>query len=43
VPRIPVLGIYPTVESLALQGLLLVLAVAALVWAMRPVSRQRPA
>jgi high-affinity iron transporter len=36
VPRIPVLGIYPTVESLALQGLLLVLAVVALVWMMRP-------
>ncbi|HEY8257522.1 MAG TPA: FTR1 family protein [Gemmatimonadales bacterium] len=31
-PRIPALGIYPTVESLAAQGLLLVLAVAALVW-----------
>ncbi len=31
-PRIPALGIYPTVESLAAQGLLLVLSVAALVW-----------
>ena len=40
VPRIPVLGIYPTVESLALQALLLVLAVVALAWAMRPVGRQ---
>ena len=40
VPRIPVLGIYPTVESLALQGLLLILAVVALVWAMRPAPRQ---
>lgn len=40
VPRIPVLGIYPTVESLALQGLLLILAVVALGWAMKPPSRQ---
>ena len=40
VPRIPVLGIYPTVESLTLQGLLLILAVVALVWAMRPAPRQ---
>ncbi len=31
-PRIPGLGIYPTVESLAAQGVLLLLAVAALVW-----------
>jgi len=36
IPRIPVLGIYPTLESLALQGLLLILAAVALVWAMRP-------
>ena len=45
VPRIPVLGIYPTVESLALQGLLLLLAVVALVWALRPsaVSHQSSA
>jgi len=35
-PRIPVLGIYPTLESLVVQGLLLVLAVVAAVWAMRP-------
>ncbi len=35
-PRIPVLGIYPTVESLIMQGLLLVLAIIAAVWAMRP-------
>jgi high-affinity iron transporter len=34
-PRIPVLGIYPTVESLLAQGLLLALALAAAVWAMR--------
>jgi high-affinity iron transporter len=39
VPRIPVLGIYPTVESLALQGLLLMLAVVALAWALKPTSR----
>ena len=31
-PRIPALGIYPTVESLSLQAVLLLLAVAALVW-----------
>ncbi len=31
-PRIPALGIYPTLESLAAQGLLLLLFVAALVW-----------
>ncbi len=31
-PRLPALGIYPTVESLGAQGLLLALAVAALVW-----------
>jgi len=37
-PRIPVLGVYPTVESLAVQGLLVVLAIVALVWA--AVSRQ---
>jgi high-affinity iron transporter len=38
-PRIPVLGIYPTVESLVLQGLLLILAVLAAVWVMKPSSR----
>ena len=31
-PRWPALGIYPTVESLTLQGLLVVLLVAGLVW-----------
>jgi high-affinity iron transporter len=31
-PRIPALGIYPTVESLAAQGVLLVLLLAAVVW-----------
>ncbi|MFN2570445.1 MAG: FTR1 family protein [Gemmatimonadales bacterium] len=40
-PRIPVLGIYPTLESLAVQGLLLVLALVAAVWAMRPL-RPKP-
>jgi high-affinity iron transporter len=39
VPRIPVLGIYPTLESLALQSLLVILAVVALVWAMKQSSR----
>ncbi|HEV8399078.1 MAG TPA: cytochrome c/FTR1 family iron permease [Gemmatimonadales bacterium] len=39
VPRIPFLGIYPTLESLALQGLLVILAVVALVWAMKPSAR----
>src|SRR5256712_6734117 len=38
-PRIPVLGIYPTLESLLVQGLLLALAVAAAIWAMRPKGR----
>jgi high-affinity iron transporter len=31
-PRVPALGIYPTLESLIAQGVLLVLLVAALVW-----------
>ena len=31
-PRVPVLGIYPTLESLLVQGLLLVLLLVALVW-----------
>jgi hypothetical protein len=31
-PRIPALGIYPTAESLAVQGLLLILLVLALAW-----------
>ena len=33
-PRLPMLGIYPTVESLAVQGVLLVLALVAAVWAL---------
>jgi high-affinity iron transporter len=36
-PRVPALGIYPTVESLALQGVLAAAAVVAVVWALRPV------
>jgi high-affinity iron transporter len=43
VPRIPVFGIYPTVESLALQGLLLLLALVALVWTMKPSAVRFPA
>jgi high-affinity iron transporter len=31
-PRIPALGIYPTAESLAAQGILVLLAIAALLW-----------
>ncbi len=31
-PRVPALGIYPTLESLAAQGVLLILLLAALVW-----------
>jgi high-affinity iron transporter len=38
-PRLPVLGIYPTVESLAVQGLLILLAIIALVWSL---SRRQP-
>ena len=34
-PRIPVLGIYPTLESLALQLLLIVLLIVAVVWLQR--------
>jgi high-affinity iron transporter len=34
-PRIPVFGIYPTLESLLVQGLLLALAIVAAIWAMR--------
>ena len=33
--RIPVLGIYPTVQSLSLQCLLIVLLVVAVVWLQR--------
>jgi high-affinity iron transporter len=42
-PRVPMLGIYPTVESLAVQGLLLVLAVVAAAWALWPRTSAAPA
>ena len=35
-PRLPVFGIYPTVESLVMQGALLALAIVAAAWALRP-------
>jgi len=38
-PRIPVFGIYPTVESLIVQGLLVALAIVAAIWAMRPKAK----
>jgi high-affinity iron transporter len=46
-PRVPTLGIYPTVESLLLQGVLVILLLAALIWTFfieprRPAS-SRPA
>lgn len=41
-PRIPMLGIYPTVESLLVQGLLLALALAAVVWALWPRGSRTP-
>jgi high-affinity iron transporter len=31
-PRLPVVGVYPTVESLTAQGVLVVLLIAAIVW-----------
>jgi high-affinity iron transporter len=34
-PRIPVLGVYPTVQSLALQLLLILLLLMAVVWLQR--------
>lgn len=34
--RLPALGIYPTVQSLTIQGVLLVLAILALVYTLRP-------
>ena len=38
-PQIPILGIYPTVETLLAQGVLVVALIAALLW----LSRQTPA
>jgi high-affinity iron transporter len=42
--RVPFLGVYPTVQSLTLQGLLLLALIVALVWHLRPsaVSHQSP-
>jgi high-affinity iron transporter len=40
-PRIPALGIYPTAESLAAQGVLLALALVALVWTFVVAPRRR--
>ncbi len=42
-PRVPVLGIYPTLESLLVQGLLLALALVAAGWSLRPKSSGRGA
>src|SRR3989454_6096740 len=35
-PRLPVFGIYPTLESLLMQGALLALAIVAAAWTLRP-------
>lgn len=42
-PRVPMLGIYPTVESLAVQGLLVLLALVAAAWALWPRASTTPA
>ena len=34
-PRLPQFGVYPTVQTLALQGLLLALALVAIIWTQR--------
>ena len=34
--RVPLLGVYPTVQSLALQGLLVLALLVALVWQLKP-------
>jgi len=41
-PRLPMLGIYPTVEALAVQGVLLVLALVAAVWTLWPRTSRGP-
>jgi high-affinity iron transporter len=41
-PRLPALGIYPTVESLVAQGLLLALFILALVWTFIVAPRRAP-
>jgi hypothetical protein len=40
-PRFPALGIYPTVETLLVQGILLVLLLIALVWTFLVEPRRR--
>jgi high-affinity iron transporter len=40
-PRVPALGIYPTIESLSVQGLLVLLLVVALVWTFQVEPRRR--
>ena len=42
-PRIPALGVYPTLESLALQGLLILLAIVAICWVfvLEPARRRK--
>ncbi len=40
-PRVPALGIYPTVESLAVQGVLAALLLGALVWSFLLAPRRR--
>jgi high-affinity iron transporter len=42
-PRVPALGIYPTMESLLVQGLLLLLLLIALVWTFLVEPRRRRA
>jgi hypothetical protein len=42
-PRVPALGVYPTLESLAVQGLLLLLLLVALVWTFVIEPRRQPA
>ena len=42
-PRLPALGIYPTAESLLAQGVLLLLALVALVWLFLVEPRRRGA
>jgi high-affinity iron transporter len=41
-PRVPALGIYPTIESVVAQGVLLVLLLGALIWTF-VIQPQRPA
>ncbi len=43
VPRIPTIGLHPTVETLAAQGLLVALALVALVWTFGVEPRRAPA